>query len=38
MEHYVERYIPIQIQNMIITNMQTVLDDKDIQKLKSEEN
>ena len=38
LEHYTESYLPVQIQNMIIENMQVVLDEDMIKRLKGEEN
>ena len=38
LEHYTERYLPVQVQNMIIENMQVVLDEDMIKRLKGEEN
>ena len=38
LEHYCERYIPIQIQNMIIDNMNLVLKKDQLDVLKSEQN
>ena len=38
LEHYTERYLPVQIENMIIDNMQVVLEEDMIKRLKGEEN
>ena len=38
LEHYAEKYIPIQIQNMIMGNLENVMDDSQINRLKSHEN
>ena len=37
-EHYSERYIPMQIQNMIIDNMRVIHDDHIINRLIGQEN
>ena len=38
LEHYTERYMPIQIQNMIIENMRYIHDEEIIGRLTGEEN
>lgn len=38
LEHYTERYVPIQIQNMIVENMKVIHDEKTISQLTHEEN
>ena len=38
MENYVETYIPVKIENMIIENMRLVLSEDDMTHLRSEEN
>lgn len=38
LEHYAERYIPIQVQNMIVENMRYLHDEDMITRLTSEEN
>ena len=38
LEHYTEKYLPIQMQSMIIKNLELVLDEKVVRRLQSEEN
>ena len=38
LEHYVERYVPLQIQTMIMENMKLILDTNQMDILQSEEN
>jgi len=38
LEHYAERYIPVQVQNMIIENLKRIHDDRTMKKIRSEEN
>jgi hypothetical protein len=38
LEHYTEKYIPIQMQSMIIKNLELVLQENEVRRLQSEEN
>ena len=38
LEHYTERYIPVQVQGMIMDNMARIHDEKTMKKVKAEEN
>lgn len=38
LEHYTERYIPVQVQGMITDNLERIHDEKTMKLIKSEEN